>query len=309
MNEAVGPQVEGTVIRVEGPTAIVRVDGGDLRASLRGHLKSGPRRATHPVATGDRVFLRYDATGAAVIEQVALRNNLIARVDPGNVRRCQAIAANVDQLLCIQAYRDPPLNLRGVDRFLLLGETARIPTTIIVNKSDLLHGRARKELDYYPQIGVPVIETSVRTGEGIDSLGALLDGRITVFVGPSGVGKSSLLNRILPGLNLRTGPISRATSRGVHTTVRVEWIDLPNGGAVLDTPGLRMIQPWGIGASNLAELFPEFGEINDCRFKDCRHGSEPECAVRQAVEAGRLPAFRYDSYRRILVSLEEHPKC
>ncbi len=159
-------------------------------------------------------------------------------------------------------------------------------------------------MSHYPSIGIPVLTASARTGQGIEELRSLLSRRVTLLSGPSGVGKSSLLNALMPGISLRTLPISRATSKGVHTTVRVEWIDLPGGGSVLDTPGLRVIAPWGIDAANLSVAFPEFrSHAGDCRFPDCRHHGEPDCGVRRAVEHGRIPAFRYDSYLRILAAL------
>jgi ribosome biogenesis GTPase len=218
------------------------------------------------------------------------------------------LAANIDQIVCVQSFQDPPLNVRALDRFLLLAESAQVPGIVVVNKLDLRAGPERGELSHYPSIGIPVLETSARTGRGIEELRTLLFRRVTVLVGPSGVGKSSLLNAIIPHLNLRTGSISRATSKGVHTTVRVEWIDLVCGGVVLDTPGLRAIAPWGIDASNLPMAFPELRCLaGACRFLDCRHHHEPECAVRAAVEHGRIPAFRYDSYIRILELMSERP--
>ena len=295
----------GIVLRLEGPTAIVRFDGEDRRANLRGSLKAGPRRATQPLVTGDRVVLGTDSLGTHVIESVEPRRNLLARVDPRDPRRCQGIAANVDQLVCVQAFRDPPMNLRALDRFLLLGQACGIPSTIVMNKLDLHVGPTPPSLAFYPKIDIRVLQTSAKDGTGVSEFGDLLGRRVSVLVGPSGAGKSSLLNAVIPGLHLRTRSISRATSKGVHTTARTEWCDLPDGGVVLDTPGLRAIQPWGIVPATLAEAFVEFGDFLDCRFDDCLHRSEAGCSVRRAVEQGKLPAFRYDSYLRILASLEE----
>jgi ribosome biogenesis GTPase / thiamine phosphate phosphatase len=293
--------LQGTVIRIEGQVAVVRFGGADRRAGLRGLMKSGPRKTTHPVTTGDLVELEEDTQGSLTIDRVVPRRNLLARIDSGDSSRCHMLAANIDQVVCVQAFRDPPLNVRALDRFLLLAEAAQVPGIVLVNKLDLRTRSGHVELLHYPTIGIPVLETSAQTGQGIEGLQTLLARRVTVLVGPSGVGKSSLLNAVIPRLGLRTGSISRATSRGVHTTVRVEWIDLPCGGVVLDTPGLRAIAPWGIDASNLPSAFPEIrGLAGACRFPDCRHHREPDCAVRAAVAHGRIPAFRYDSYVRIL---------
>ncbi|MBD3161895.1 MAG: ribosome small subunit-dependent GTPase A [Candidatus Eisenbacteria bacterium] len=296
---------QGTVIRVQGPQVIVRIRGRDRHAALRGALKAGRRQATHPVVTGDLVRLGGDEAGGWAVEGIVERRNLVARVDPGDPRRMHGIAANVDQLVCLQSFRDPPLNLRSLDRFLLLGESAGIPPAIVVNKDDLRTGSPPSELDFYPRIGIPVLLASAKEGTAIEGLRRLIAGKQSVLVGPSGVGKSSLLNRTIPGLHLPTRAVSRATSKGTHTTVRVEWIDLPEGGAVLDTPGLRVVQPWGLRPDRLAMLFREFEPYADCQYADCLHRKEPACGVRSAVEEGRIPAFRYDSYLRILTSLDE----
>jgi ribosome biogenesis GTPase / thiamine phosphate phosphatase len=295
------------VIRLEGRTALVRTDGGEeRRVDLRRVLKAGPRKASHPVTTGDLAEIEEGARDAWTIRSVLPRRNLLARVEPGRTGRCHMIAANLDQLLCIQSFRDPPLNIRSIDRFLLLAHTAEARGILIVNKLDLRTGPPPPELAYYPSIGIPVIETSARTGEGIEAVRDVLSRRVTVLIGSSGVGKTSLLNTLIPGLHLRTRPVSKGTSKGVHTTVRVEWIDLPDCGVVLDTPGLRSIVPWGIRAAELLDAFPELRDAaGTCRFPDCRHHREPDCAVRAAVAQGRIPAFRYDSYFRILGTLLE----
>jgi ribosome biogenesis GTPase len=295
-----------TVIRIEGPAVILRTDlGAETRAVLRGRFRSGPRTATHPVAVGDRVAISRDEGGSTTIQTVLERRNLFARADAADPRRYQPIAANVDQTLCLISYRDPELNLRALDRFLLLSHTAGVPAVIVVNKRDLLRDSEPEGLEVYPAAGYALVRISVRDGEGLDDIRARLAGRTTVLVGASGVGKSSLLNALVPGIRLRTGSISRSTSRGVHTTVRVEWIDLPGGGVVLDTPGLRAVRPWGLDPDTLAAAFPEIRAQEGCRSARCRHEGEGDCAVREAVEQGRIPANRYDSYLRILASLEE----
>jgi ribosome biogenesis GTPase len=204
----------------------------------------------------------------------------------------------------MQAFREPPLNLRGLDRLLLLGLAAGIPSVIVINKRDLLHGGRPQALEFYASVASAVVDVSVRQGHGLAEVAKLLTNRTSVIVGPSGAGKTSLLNALVPGSRLRVGAVSDATSRGVHTTTRVEWIDLPGGGVVLDTPGLRSIQPWGVDPERLGRIWPEFSPASTCRFPDCRHRMEPGCEVRAWVETGRLPAFRYDSYLRVLASME-----
>lgn len=295
----------GTVTRIEGLTVLVRLGGGDERASVRGSLKAGPRRSTHPVAVGDRVVVERDARRGLAVRCLEQRRNLLARTDPGDSSRCHVIAANIDQVACVQSYRDPPLNLRGLDRFLLLASAAGVPACIILNKADLLQGPEPPEIAYYQSLGYRVVRVSARTGAGIPDLRESFARRTTPVTGPSGCGKSSLLNAVIPGLHLPTRPVSHATSKGVHTTVRVEWLDLADGGVVLDTPGLRAILPWGLDAGRLAHAFPEFVEpAGECRFPDCMHRGESGCAIRSAVEHGRVPAFRYDSYLRILATLQ-----
>lgn len=296
--------LSGRIVRINGATALVRIEGLDRPAGLRGSLKSGSRRSTHPIATGDWVDLDEEQDGALSIRAVLPRKNLVARTDPGDRDRYHAIAANVDQVLCLQSYRHPPLNLRALDRFLLLAHAAGVSAIVVANKADLWPQADPPALAAYPALGFPLFRCSARGGEGLDAIRSALLGRVTVLLGPSGCGKSTLLNALVPGLHLRTRPVSRASSRGVHTTVRVEWIDLPGGGIVLDTPGLRSVRPWGIDATHLAEAFPEFSSADPCRFTDCAHHQEPDCGVRVGVGQGRIPASRYDSYLRILISLK-----
>ncbi|MBD3334428.1 MAG: ribosome small subunit-dependent GTPase A [Candidatus Eisenbacteria bacterium] len=300
-------RASGTVVAVQPRTVTVRAVPGnrDFAVSVPGRLKKGERRVTAPVAVGDRVDLLV-AGGRAKIAAVHPRRNEIARVDSLRPPRKHVLAANVDQTVCVVSVDQPPFNHRVLDRLLLLGEAGGVTTGVCINKWDLLALADEPPLDVYARIGYEVHRASALTGAGVPEMRAALQNKVSLLIGPSGVGKSTLLNRLVPGAGLRTRPVSPATGRGVHVTTRVGWIDLPEGGVVLDTPGLRHIRPWGLDPSNLADHFPELREESRrCQFRDCRHRGEPGCAVAAAVAAGgEGRRMRYDSYLRILESLE-----
>jgi ribosome biogenesis GTPase / thiamine phosphate phosphatase len=309
------------VRRVESKRVWVECDDGIVPALLRGLLKGGPRRSAHVVAVGDRVRLVLSDRDGATIEEVLPRRNRISRADPGDRHRELVVAANVDRIVVIVSVDKPRLNLRGLDRLLILGESSGLSNLIVLNKMDLMPkaepsrsggaGQADddpplpSELECYSELGYRVLPASARTGRGCEEVRLALGGRISVLLGPSGAGKSSLLNRFFPELDLRTQPISRATSKGVHTTTRVEWIPLPEGGAVLDSPGIRSIEPWGLTPGRLASCFPEFRDLPPCQFGDCLHREEPVCQVRSAVAKGHIRESRHQSYLRVLASLIE----
>lgn len=300
--------MEGTVRKVEPRRVLVEREGETVEAHLRGALKEGPRQSTHVVAVGDRVRLHLDAHGAAV-EEVLPRRNRISRADPGDTRRELVLAANLDLILVTVCHGRPRINPRGLDRLLALGEWAGVPPVILVNKSDLRREATSLQcpgpLEPYLALGYPVVQVSAKTGEGMESLHDLAKGKLSLLLGPSGVGKSALLNRLVPEARLRTRPVSRATGKGVHTTTRVEWIDLPIGGAVLDSPGIRSIHPFGLTRRALARCYVEFRSVGSCRFPDCLHQSEPECAVRESLRRGSVSPARYESYLRFLATLSD----
>jgi len=300
--------VEGTVRRVRPRLVQVLTDEGCVEAHVRSLLKKdGPRVSAHVVAVGDRVRVVMRGSSGAWLDRILPRANRISRVDPGDIRREHVLAANLDQVALIASWTMPRFNPRAVDRLLVMGENAGVPCLVVLNKIDLMPPCPPEEdpVQPYRDLGYPVLLTSATEGSGLDGMQNLLHGRITLMVGSSGTGKSTLLNRLVPGLDLRTSPVSGATSKGVHTTTRVDWIELPGCGAVLDSPGIRSIQPWGLTDRNLASCFPEMRGLPPCRFSDCLHQSEPECSVRAAVEAGSILRFRHDSYLRILESLRE----
>jgi ribosome biogenesis GTPase len=296
----------GLVVAVRPRRVVVRVGARELGCDLRRGLLQGSRLERNRLVVGDRV--RVEATGGnqAVLREILPRESKISRVDSVRPPREHVIAANAEQLLALQAVGEPPLNRRALDRFLVMGTAGGVSCAVCLNKIDLgLTAAHEGMLATYRQAGYDVFATCGLTGQGLDAVARHLAGRRTIIVGPSGVGKSTLLNRLIPGLSLRTAEISTATGRGVHTTTRVEYIDLPAGGAVLDTPGLRSVQPW-VRSDELAWHFPEMRPLlGGCRFRDCLHRSEPDCAILAAVAGGHVDPGRHESYLRILAGLSE----
>jgi ribosome biogenesis GTPase len=300
------PLVRGTVLRARSGFYTVQTDTGPLECQLRGRLKR--ERATSELAViGDTVVVRPLGDGIGAIEGVMPRRTSFGRRQPGprGAWRQDLLVANVDRVLVVFACADPIPHLRMVDRFLVAAEHNQIPAVLIVNKTDLCGDpAARKLFAQYEKAGYEVHYVSGRTSAGVDQLRDLLGGHISVFIGPSGVGKSTLLNAIQPGMSLATASVSDATHKGRHTTVAAELLPLdgPHGGWVADTPGLREIGLWALPDAELAWCFPDIRpHLGGCAFNDCRHVGEPRCAVRAAVSAGQVAAERYDSYRRLLL--------
>lgn len=297
---------EGVVVRVRPRRVRVECDGVRSEGFLAGSLAAGPRRETNVVAVGDRVLVRGQSRSLSIVE-VLPRRNAIARVDPGSTKRdiAHVLAANLDWFVVVASLARPALNLRALDRLLVLGEVSDIPCAVVLNKADLAPPFEVNPERIYSAARYPVIRTSAATGAGVEELRRLLAGRVSLLSGASGVGKTSLLNALFPDLQLPTNPVSVATGKGVHTTTRVEWIDLPGGGAILDSPGVRSIQPFGLTGENLDLCFPEIAGLRGrCQFNDCRHRDEPGCAVRRAVESGEVPESRYEGYCRILQGVD-----
>lgn len=294
----------GTVLERDG--SIYRVAGelGELRAVLRGKAK----RTSERVVVGDRVRLEPEpeAEGALYgIVGVEPRRTLLERRVPEG-RGSRPVAANIDQVLVVTAAADPAPVPQLIDRLLVVAEANSIPASVIINKIDLDAGLALSHR--FRAAGYQVFSTSVRTGEGIAALAAALAGRTSVVTGPSGAGKSSLLNAVQPGLKLRVGEISQKVRRGKHTTVSAVMIPLHAGGFLVDTPGFSEVGLWGIEPRELASCFPEIRPyIGECKYQDCRHMSEPHCAVQLAVEEGRIAPNRLQSYRMLLAELEGAP--
>jgi ribosome biogenesis GTPase len=294
--------LQGTVLERDGSVYRIATAAGEIRAVLAGKAK----RDTARVVVGDRVRLEPDPEAQLhAIVGVEPRTTLLERRVPEG-RGTRPVAANVDQVFVVTATAAPAPIPQLIDRLLVVAEANEIPAAVVVNKIDLDPGTAL--IDRCRRAGYAVYPTSSRTGEGIEAFAAALAGRTSVVTGPSGGGKSSLLNRVQPGLKLRTGEISAKVRRGKHTTVSAVMLPLHAGGYLVDTPGFSEVGLWGIDPGQLDTCFPEFRPfLGECRYADCRHRTEPGCRVRDAVEAGAVGRDRWESYLVLLDELENAP--
>lgn len=289
----------GTILAVGGGLYDVHTSVGTLRCTLRGRLRKDlaalPERGA--LAPGQRVTVRrVDASGGVIEAVERPEEGTFARAR--GIRR-QVLVANLDQVVFVFAVREPSPRLDLLDRYLVIAEDAEVPAAICFNKVDLgVPEPVAEVVEEQRRLGYRVVSTSATAGAGLSELRDLLEGRISALAGPSGVGKSSLLNALQPGLGLRVGPLTDA-AEGRHTTAAVRLHPF-DGGYVADTPGARWLYAWQLDRDRLAALFPEFRPLlGDCRFDDCGHVSEPGCAIRAALERGGVSARRYESYRRL----------
>jgi len=296
----------GLIVRSQSGFFTVQIQGGRLTCRLRGRLKQGPRLGDI-AAVGDRVRVTPQPDGSGSIEAVEPRLHSLVRLDPRpqGVYQ-QVILANPDQAVFVFACASPAPRLRMLDRFLVIAEKQKLPALIVANKIDLVAaGRAEELFGFYPPLGYPVIYTCARTGEGVEQLRHRLLGQVSALAGPSGVGKSSLLNAVQPGLGLAVREISAAFHKGRHTTSVRELFELQGGGFVADTPGMRSLSLWDTTPEELDGYFPELRPlVAHCQFSDCHHLSEPGCAVRAALADGRIRPQRYESYLRLRAGQE-----
>lgn len=297
----VAETLEGLVIRAQSGFLEVRTDSGIYTCRLRGRLKQG-EQVGDIVAVGDRVTITPHADGSGEIEQVHERTAELSRVRSGIKREFrQILLANPDQIVTVFACAEPAPSLRMLDRFLVIAEKQLVPALIVANKVDLVTlDAAQSVFGLYERLGYPVVYTSAVSGQGVEELRGHLQGKISALTGPSGVGKSSLLNAIQPELGLHVRTVSETTSKGRHATHVRELFPLDVGGYVADTPGIRSLALWDTEPEELDAYFVEMRAlVADCQFSDCTHTHEPGCAVLEAVDAGEVAAQRYHSYLRL----------
>jgi ribosome biogenesis GTPase len=292
------------VLERSGSTYRISTGSGEVTGVLRGKVK---REDGDRIVVGDVVHLdRADSHGVAPITGAEPRRNVLERRSPTG-RSSRPVAANLDRVLVLTAVTDPEPNLGLIDRLLVIAEANEIPAGVVITKIDLA---THADLGVrFRNAGYPIWPVSVRTGEGVDELAAEIRGHVSLLTGPSGVGKSSLLNRIQPGLALRTGAVSAKIGRGKHTTVAAIMVPVDGGGFLVDTPGFSDVGLAGFEPGAVANCFPEMRPfVSHCKYADCHHLTEPGCSVRAAVESGEISADRYETYRNLLEELNAAPR-
>ena len=300
----------GIVVRNTGSSYIVRTDGGEqVECRVKGNFRLKGIRTTNPVAVGDGVVLRITPNDEiAFITAIDERRNYIIRKASNLSKQSHILAANIDRALLVATIARPETSTTFIDRFLASAEAYRVPVVLAFNKIDDLNEEERATLDYltwvYRDIGYEVLHLSAATGEGLPELAPYLRDRITLLAGHSGVGKSTLLNRLIPGACVRTAEISESHGTGMHTTTFSQLLDLPDGGSLIDIPGIKGFGTFDMEPEEIAHYFRDiFALGHECRFSNCTHTHEPGCAVCEALEAHRLAPSRYTSY---LSMLEDH---
>jgi len=298
----------GMVIATGAGSCRVEIMGRTVDCSLRGSLTASESEYSNAVAVGDRVLLSEEGDGTGVVEEVLPRRTALSRPESFNSLRQRVVVANADQILIVSSWRGPNMWLEMIDRYVIAAIRGGLDALVCVNKIDLVEDDAelQRTLQPYHDLGHQVLLTSAVLGTGIDDIRDTLAGKTTVLAGLSGTGKSSLLNAVQPGLNLRTQTISidRGRTEGRHTTVGVAMYPLEVGGAIIDTPGVKDIAVRGVFKNELSDLFLDIADlVPECRFYDCSHRDEPDCGVLKGLESGVLAKSRYNSYQAIRAAL------
>jgi ribosome biogenesis GTPase len=305
--------MRGVVYKSTGSWYVVKTAAGTAyKARLKGRFKIDGMTSTNPIAVGDEVEFEMEdeLENRVMIHTLFPRRNYVNRISPANRRLHHIIASNLDQSLLVATLREPRTSVGFIDRFLVTCEAFHIPAIILFNKSDL-YGDQEQALfadrkAMYESVGYTVLLTSVQEQQGIDALRSVLQNRVTLISGHSGVGKSSLINEILDDAHIRTSEVSDWSGKGMHTTTFAEMYDLPDGGKLIDTPGMREFDIADIDKSELSHFFPEMrAMLQDCQFNNCMHINEPGCAIKEAVIQGHIHEERYVSYCTILDSIRE----
>lgn len=307
--------MNGLVIRNTGSWYVVldNKTGKEINCKIKGNFRIKGIRTTNPVAVGDRVTVLVNPDGTGYITAIEQRKNYIIRRSSNLSKEAHILASNLDQAILVVTLFHPTTSTTFIDRFLATAEAYRVPAMIVINKTDLLTDEEDKEyldaISYlYSSIGYPVICLSAKKGDGIDKLKEHLNGKITLISGNSGVGKSTLINRLIPGLDLKTAAISDVHDTGMHTTTFSEMFPVPDsdGGWIIDTPGVRGFGTIEMERGEVAHYFPEIFQIShDCRYNNCTHTHEPHCAVLEALDEHRIAQSRYASYLSILEDIEQ----
>lgn len=305
--------MKATVYKSTGSWYIVKDESGRIfNARMKGVMKLDDITSTNPVAVGDIVEMEIETeeSSTAIIDEIHTRHNYINRQSPRHKHQQHIVASNLDQSLLVATLKEPKTSQGFIDRFLVASEMYHVPALVVFNKADLYKSKELERYEalkaMYEAIGYKVFLISAAKNEGVEAVLELLKNKTTLISGHSGVGKSSLLNVIFPDINLRTQDVSGWSGKGQHTTTFAEMYDLPFGGRIIDTPGMREFGLVDISKQELSHYFPELRDrLNDCQFNNCLHVNEPGCAIKEAVMNGAVHEDRYVSYVNILNSIEE----